>query len=186
MNNVFTNIAMLTIGAAVGSLVTWKLLKTKYEKIAKEEIDSVKEVFSRRKTETENEKEAEVEENESKDSPESDESEYNEIIKNNRYSNREKEYIVKKGPRVIRPDEFGEIDEYETLSLCYYADKVLTDFDDNIIDDVEETVGVDSLTRFGEYEDDSVFVRNDERKIDYEILLDERNYKDVYPDDSEE
>ena len=29
------------------------------------------------------------------------------------------------------------------------------------------------------YEDDSVFVRNDVMKCDYEILLDHRNYKDV-------
>lgn len=182
MNNTFTNFVMLTIGAAIGSVVTWKLLKTKYEKIAQEEIDSVKEVFSRRKTE-ETKPEEKIEET---NEEETVAKEYNDILKSNGYSNGEKEYIVRKGPRVIRPDEFGEIDEYDTLSLCYYADKVLTDFNDNIIDDVEDTVGTDSLTRFGEYEDDSVFVRNDKRKIDYEILLDERNYKDVYPDDSEE
>ena len=49
----------------------------------------------------------------------------------------------------------------------------------DIVDDIEETVGIDSLTHFGEYEDGSVFVRNDERKCDYEILLDHRNYEDV-------
>ena len=43
----------------------------------------------------------------------------------------------------------------------------------------DEIVGLDSLTHFGEYEDDSVFVRNDVMKCDYEILLDHRNYKDV-------
>ncbi len=48
----------------------------------------------------------------------------------------------------------------------------------DIVDDIEETVGIDSLTHFGEYEDDSVFVRNDERKCDYEILLDHRDYED--------
>ena len=48
----------------------------------------------------------------------------------------------------------------------------------DIVDDIEETVGIDSLTHFGEYEDDSVFVRNDERKCDYEILLDDRDYED--------
>ena len=35
-------------GAAFGSFVTWKLLRDKYEQIAQDEIDSVKEVFSKK------------------------------------------------------------------------------------------------------------------------------------------
>ena len=45
--------------------------------------------------------------------------------------------------------------------------------------DVENTIGIDSLNHFGEYEEDSVFVRNDIKKCDYEILLDESNYTGV-------
>ena len=56
---------------------------------------------------------------------------------------------------------------------------MLTDENDEIIEDVEETVGFESLNHFGEYEDDSVFVRNDARKCDYEILLDQRTYSEV-------
>ena len=37
----------------------------------------------------------------------------------------------------------------------------------------------DALNHFGEYEDDSVFVRCDERKCDYEILLDQRSFSEV-------
>jgi hypothetical protein len=44
---------------------------------------------------------------------------------------------------------------------------------------VDDVVGFESLNRFGEYEDDSVFVRNDRLKCDYEILLDRRKYSDV-------
>ena len=39
------------IGTATGSAVTWYLLKDKYEALAQEEIDSVKEVFLRREQE---------------------------------------------------------------------------------------------------------------------------------------
>ena len=46
--------------------------------------------------------------------------------------------------------------------------------------DMDVIGGEDTLTHFGEYEDDSIFVRNDELKIDFEILRDERNYTDVY------
>ena len=47
------------------------------------------------------------------------------------------------------------------------------------VEDVDNVVGEESLNCFGKYEDDSVFVRNDVLKADYEILLDERNYSDV-------
>ena len=43
----------------------------------------------------------------------------------------------------------------------------------------EESVGKESLTHFGEYEDDSVFVRNDNLKADYEILADKRTYAEL-------
>ena len=39
------------IGTVTGSVVTWYLLKDKYEALAQEEIDSVKEVFLRREQE---------------------------------------------------------------------------------------------------------------------------------------
>ena len=82
-------------------------------------------------------------------------------------------------PYVIPPEEFGEIEEYDTESLTYYQDGVLTDQDDSIIDNIDELIGEDSLTHFGEFEDDSVFVRNDKLRCDYEILRDLRNYSDV-------
>ena len=82
-------------------------------------------------------------------------------------------------PHVITPEEFGELYDYEKVSLIYYADGVLTDEDDNIVDDVDGIVGIDSLNMFGQYEEDSVYVRNDERRCDYEILMDERKYHQV-------
>lgn len=47
MNQKLINVLMFTAGAAIGSLVTWKVVKAKYEQIAQEEIDSVKETWSR-------------------------------------------------------------------------------------------------------------------------------------------
>ena len=82
-------------------------------------------------------------------------------------------------PYVISPEQFGENEDYERISLTYYADQVLVDENDEMIEDVEEMVGFESLNHFGEYEDDSVFVRNDAKKCDYEILLDQKLYSDV-------
>jgi hypothetical protein len=82
-------------------------------------------------------------------------------------------------PYIITPEQFGEIEEYEKISLVYYSDGVLTDENNERVDDIEEIVREDSLNHFGEYEEDSVFVRNDSRKCDYEILMDLRKFEDV-------
>jgi len=74
-------------------------------------------------------------------------------------------------------DEFDELDGYTAISLTYFADGVLSDENGVIIDDVEEIVG-DGLNHFGEYDEDAVYVRNDAKRCDYEILKDEREYAD--------
>ena len=78
---------------------------------------------------------------------------------------------------VISPDEFGELEDYTKVSLTYFADGVLADECGEIVDDVEEIIG-DGLDHFGEYEDDSVFVRSDAKRCDYEILKDLRDFSD--------
>ena len=175
-------IAFLT-GVAVGVAATWKFTKKKYEQIAQEEIDSVKEVFRRLRGETEakttEEPEDENEDDEANDHV--DVGEYIKIINNNSYDNdqnyEEGAPINMDRPYVIAPDEFGERAGYERFSFTYYSDGTLTDECDEPIspEDVEKLIGKESLTHFGEYEDDSVFVRNDDIESDFEILLDLRN-----------
>lgn len=169
---VFTFIA----GAAIGSLVTWKVTKTKYEQIAKEEIESVKEVFTVKKNE-ESSEEAETE-----PEPKSKAQEYVDRLNELKYGDAEdikEEGVDVMRPYVISPDEFAERDGYDTVSLTYYEDGILTDEEDNPIKDIDTVVGIESLSHFGEYEDDSVFVRNDDLKLDFEILRDVRKYQDI-------
>lgn len=184
------NFMLFIFGTAIGSAATWMYAKKKYELIAQEEIDSVKEVFSKREHNNAV-KEAEFNKQEEK----YDLKEYAAKIRENNYTNysdtnskseaqRETGKQHKRNKKscrayVITPEEFGELDDYEQISLSYFDDQILADDNLDIVDDIEETVGIDALTHFGEYEDDSVFVRNDERKCDYEILLDHRNYEDV-------
>ena len=171
MNNCVIKFAIFAVGAAIGSAVTWYFTKIKYERIAQEEIDSVKEVFSKHKTISEDTVDTKIE------NPEM--TEYKSIVQNYTSENEEEgEPETMDKPYVISPDEFGDSD-YEIISLTYYADKVLTDETGDIVDDVEDLVGYDSLNHFGEYEEDSVFVRNDALSTDYEILLDPRNYSDI-------
>lgn len=195
MNTKIKYFAIFAVGAAIGSAATWRFVKTKYEQQANEEIASVKKTF------IENERHLtsclEHANNELKKSVgidihvEADEDDeirtYTDIIDENSYQakafndkiNKEVSPVDKQKPYVISPEEFGEIEEYETVSLTYYADGYLFDENDDMIEDVEAMVGEESLTHFGEYEDDSVFVRNDRYQVDYEILKDERTLKEV-------
>ncbi|MFA5655147.1 MAG: hypothetical protein WDA37_00220 [Dysgonamonadaceae bacterium] len=182
------NFMMFVLGVAVGSVVTWRCVEKKYEQIAQDEIDSVKEVFSKREAEFTENTEARIKADNAKEKPSV--IEYAARLREQGYTNYsdmvdEKPEEVKKEPMsvdkpyVIAPEEFGDLDDYETISLTYYADQILADDNDVIVDDVEDVVGFDSLNSFGEYEDDSVFVRNDRLKCDYEILLDQRKYSSV-------
>lgn len=185
MNGTIKNLLIFVSGAAIGSVVTWKLLQSKYEQLVQEEIASIRDVFSRREAElTEeldeaHEKMSENNEN-SKQIPPEKKSDYGKLVEALDYTSysgqkEEKKPIIDR-PYVIPPEDFGEFDNYERINLTYYADGVLTDDNDDPIEDVDDIVGTDSLNHFGEYEDDSVHVRNDRLKCDYEILRDLDDY----------
>lgn len=186
---------IFSVGAVVGGLATWKIAKAKYEQIAQEEIESVKKVYSAPRITVE-----EVAHEEPDDSikefmdtmnrkpdlasyvekvREEGYVKYNDVSHVDSIHVTNKEVTDVRKPYVIPPEEFGEEDGYGKLSFTYYADEVLTNEANEIVDDVDDIVGSDSLTHFGEYEEDSVFVRNDALKVDIEILLDERNYTDI-------
>ena len=209
MNSTLKGVLIFVLGAAAGSLATWKLIEKKYKDIAQEEIDSVKDTFSKmKKNEYPDKLEDYPDFEEFDDSDDSDDSddeepkseqkidrnnkpdivEYAKILSETGYTNyaerqdkKEKkgvEPVEDERPYVISPDEFGEKDGYENVTLTYYADGVLTDYFDNVISNVDEVVGFDSLDHFGEYEDDVVFVRNEKMETDYEILRDLRDFNE--------
>ena len=208
MNSTLKGVLIFVLGAAAGSLATWKLIEKKYKDIAQEEIDSVKDTFSKmKKNEYPDKLEDYPDFEEFDDSDDSDDVEeepkpeqkidrnnkpdiveYAKILSESGYTNyaerqdkKEKkgvEPVEDERPYVISPDEFGEKDGYENVTLTYYADGVLTDYFDNVISNVDEVVGFDSLDHFGEYEDDVVFVRNEKMETDYEILRDLRDFNE--------
>ena len=191
MNSTLSKVVIFAVGAAVGSAVTWKLVKTKYERIANEEIAEMRE-YVRNKQDN---KEVEVKPLESKpfgaepsivDIEEVDKSEYVKLAQT--YLNGIQETMEKGGeeqmkdddaPYVITPEEFAQNDDYDIVSLVCYADKVLEDDNGDIVQNVNDLFDEDYLDHFGEFDEDSVYVRNDVLKIDYEILLDVRTYADA-------
>lgn len=177
-NSIFTVLTFAT-GATIGVAAAWYYAKTKYSQIAQEEIDSVKEVFYKR--EQEYRKENTTEEKPKKAAVKKDHVDLRkaqDILKKAGYTNA-RQSVKQDRPYVIPPEEFMVNEDYENISLTYYSDGVLADENDEEVEDVDNVVGKESLNHFGEYEDDSVFVRNDILKCDYEILYDFRKYSEV-------
>ena len=191
MNNKIAFVLGLAVGAATGTVASWRLLKRHYKRIAEEEIESVKKWYQDMYDETEHtgytENKPEVEE-----TPEEKAqlvTEYHEIVK--KYDKAGMATVASTHPYTISPEEFGEKDGYETITLSYYADGVLADYaSDELVEEVDALVGTDSLNTFGEYEQDAVYVRNDANKTDYEIIRDSSRYteikRDVYTNRDEE
>ena len=190
------NLLFFVAGAAIGSVVTWKLIEKKYKDLADEEIESVKETFKNRKQRiTKDEVKETVEKvinkwKEPKETVEDivaaegyyteDEEETEEDDESNYTIDVDPgvEVIV---PYVITPEQFGEYDEYGTKTLTYYADNILTDEIDNPITSEEmiTMIGPDALDHFGEYEDDSVYIRDEMNEMDYEILKSEKMFSEI-------
>ena len=173
--------ATFVLGMAVGSIVTWQFAKRKYERITEEEIASVKETYSRREAVVVKPVEEASDLENPAQSPESPARQPSESVVEYAARLHREGYLPSEGdvPYVISPEEFGELDGYSKISLTYYSDGILTEEDDELVDNAEEIVGTDFQNHFGEYEDDSVFIRNDGRKCDYEILFDQRPYSEV-------
>ena len=165
------------MGATVGSIVTWKFLKTKYELYYEEEDEELFEDYA--EEDTDEAEPAPI--NEIDEKP--DLSVYTAKLKEQGYLQDVEEGGTDdmEKPYVISPDEYGEMDDYDLYSYTYYADKVLADENNEPIEDVDQRIGLESLNHFGEYGDDSVYVRNDELKADYEILLDDEKYEILFP-----
>lgn len=180
-----SKVLLFVAGAAIGSVATWKFVKTKYEQIAEEEIETMREYYNGKLQnlgkqvvkgfkEGLNNLDEKVKEGVANDIVRKRYEDYASAYKSED-ENEEEENDMENKPYVISPEEFGE-EGYEQVSLTYYADGVLTDEHDEPVEDIDALVGEDSLNHFGEYEDDSVFVRDDAKGIDYEILKDLRNY----------
>ena len=191
-------ILTLVVGGAIASFATWKIAEKSKEELSKlnktgvifskvESPDEIRDEEPKKNISTPSETklvsemlERDIEKFKGSEK-EPDENVYVESTEEFSYSPEDIDRIIrneskKEHPYIISPEEFGEISSYEKISLTYYIDGVLADDDDEVIYDIENIIGHESLNHFGEYEDDSIFVRNDKLKCDYEVLLDQREF----------
>lgn len=169
------NILYFIGGCLVGSAITAKFLQNYYDELSKEEIEAVKEQFNAQTQKSNTSEEKKV-----NNKPPVSEV-YKQMTSNyTNYSKAEEEHPQEDGdvdPYTISPDEFSDHNDYEKKTYIYYRENdLLIDDSEEIIHDRDGDIGEGSLEKFGEYEPDVVYVRNENISTDFEILLQEGDY----------
>ena len=180
--------AGLAVGAVAGAvLVKNKVLADakaeveevrKYYRESRGVVEEVEEVEEKEESKEVEKKEYELKDIQIKDEPKTGLTNYSQITKmymsNDKYNQ-----SMYDDPFVIDPSEFGENPEYDTETLTYFADGVLVDDVDDVIEEPDIVVGLENLKIFEEFGATTVYVRNDIYKTDYEIIRDDWNYSDL-------
>lgn len=169
-------IIFFAAGMAVGFLAAKGLLSKKYMQQAQEEIDSVKETFRKQNKQPAPAKDSVAEAKLRIETKES----YRNYTDDLGYSAK----VNSEQPRIISPEDFGEVDGYDQISLTYYSDETLTDDQERPMDDkeIEDTIGRENLKRLFNGDADAIYIRNDRLKADYEVLRDLTTYAAVLKD----
>lgn len=198
----FKGLCIFAAGALAGAAVAARAVRDKYQQEAEEEIAEMREYYRelRKNAKAPDEDKMVEEENTKEEKEENDKNEYDEIVKG--YTNytqylskaaakyfdtetkenkkEEKEERTNYEPFIIDVEEFGEDPTYDTATLTYYKDKVLTNDLDDVID--YSVAGEENLKIFDEHPDcKAIYVRDDIYMVDYEILRDPYQY-DEYED----
>lgn len=201
----FKGLCIFAAGALAGAAVAARAVRDKYQQEAEEEIAEMRDYYRelRKNAKTPDEDKMVEEENTKEEKEENDKNEYDEIVKG--YTNytqylskaaakyfdtetkenkkEEKEERTNYEPFIIDVEEFGEDPTYDTATLTYYKDKVLTNDLDDVID--YSVAGEENLKIFDEHPDcKAIYVRDDIYMVDYEILRDPYQYDeyDDFPD----
>ena len=170
-------------GALAGAFAGARIAKKHYEELAQEEIEEVRAYYKNKEEKIEEPKQ-EVEE---KSIEVEEKKEYDNIIKHGNYMTMEEDeedeendeiYESDDEPYIIDPSEFGNYGHYATQTCTYFADGVLVDDVDEVIEDPETLVGNYHVDIFRDFDATSVYVRNDWMKMDFEIIRDDWFWSD--------
>lgn len=188
-------ILYFSLGAASGALIAWYLTKRKYEAIIDEEIAEVKEAYkddsgaydytNDKKTYRANVRNLDYISNEPKIKPvpmNEDLLDENGVIDEvERELEVTNEFPGEKSriPYVIGPDAyFNELSNvFDKETTTYYAgnDTLVTESEEVLM--IPDTIGRESLDHFGEYEEGTLFVRNERLGMDFEVVYSEGSYE---------
>jgi len=92
----------------------------------------------------------------------------------------DKPYVIPIGDFMSDVEE--DYEDYDKLTITYYSgDQVLTDDADKVIPEIDKTIGLLNLKKFGKDSDnaDIVYVRNEKLKTDFEIARVDGSYTSI-------
>lgn len=183
-----SHVIAFVAGAAVGYFAANYLLKDKYEKRFQQEVSSTIEAFKS------NKKDDEVTHKDEKLKAVSDEvvvadiKEYAKNIGKHDYSEVKDDKPSEKNkddgidhtkPYVITEEEVDAYMNYSITQWNYYADGVLTDENNEVVEDVSTTIGKEAFEHLKKTSESAIYVRNDLLELDYEILKNEMTYAEL-------
>lgn len=90
-----------------------------------------------------------------------------------------KDEVKDEKPYVISPEQCQELPGYNFFTLKYFNDGYLVDESGEQLDDPENVVGNEFMNHFDEYEEDTVYIRNDRLQSDFMIVHLGVNYSDT-------
>ena len=175
-------IFIFALGVVTGTFAGAQIAKKKYEEIANEEIEEIRAYYKEREKEVK-----EIEESNAVEAPEEksieveERKQYDNIIKRGNYMavDEEEQNNVCDEAYPIDPSEFGNDGKNATETLTYFADGVLVNEVDEVVEDPDLVVGRHHIDIFNEFPDATcVYVRNDLDGTDYEILKDDWCWSD--------
>ena len=176
MKGLFIFAAGVVAGAVAGAY----LVKDKVMADAKQEIDEVREYYKSKKQEEkveEKQEEPKVEEKEEYQEITRKYVDYNKVVEAPKNCS-----VMEDEPYTIDPEEFGDKEDegWDTMTITYFADKVLVNDVDEVIEEPDVVVGLDNLKIFEEFPDATcVYVRNEIWRTDFEILRDDWKWSDL-------
>lgn len=167
-------IIFFSAGVVAGGLVGYYICKKKYHIVKIEEVSEPKKI---NKDRVKKEAEEKIYEASYKKHEVDGDEDWDEAEKVNPV---EPEMV----PYVISPDSFiNEHCEYAKIVLHYYEENEVLEYEeydeaegDDHFADIGSTIGHDSINHFGEFEKDTVYVRNEALGNDYEVLLEHSAY----------
>lgn len=179
-------------GAIAGTVAGIGMSKRHFEAIAAQEINEVRDYYRKANKELADqlvdktaEPEEQTEEPEKIEVNKEEKEEYDNIIKHGNYmtteeiDDEEELFSEDDEPYIIDPSEFGNNGHYATQTCTYFADGVLVDDVDEVIEEPETLVGNFHVDIFRDFDATSVYVRNDWMKMDFEILRDDWFWSDL-------
>lgn len=187
-------IAAFILGAGMGSIATYYILKerleSRFSEEADEKIDSIKRRYKEKEEKLKTDKPDILEvAKEAGIDQVKEVKKYNEVVENLGYSNGE-EKLKNHDISIITMDQFDEeATDFEKIPLTFYKEDVtLADEEDTALNPVLH-IGQAGIEEASDTTDDVIYVRNFKTHRDYEISIEDGSYSEIigeeYPERDE-